>query len=298
MGDLCLADGQGAVRPLKIVLLHGTQPLARELTKALDHGIAAAGDKFAKMPMELPPRPLGADLVALIGLHNIEWAHWCRDHGQRVLFLDKGYQRPRRGFLKTTQWRASVGTQQPIDFVARAKMPTTRWKLIGKKPKPWRTSAPDAPIIVANSHEKYHRFYDLPHPTAWVEAVAAELRRYTDRPIWYRPKPSFAGARPIDGLRYCRDEPLDELLHGCHAVITHGSYICADALLAGVPTIALGPAIVRPISSTALPEIEAPRLASDADRIRILANMAYLQYTGAEWKRGTAWRAIRRLLLP
>jgi hypothetical protein len=87
------------------------------------------------------------------------------------------------------------------------------------------------------------------------------------------------------------------LFPDAHALITHGSYISVDALLNGVPSIVLGPAVTRPISSTSLAEIEDPRLASEEERLQMLANLAWCQYRIEEWADGRAWRNVKRLFI-
>jgi hypothetical protein len=65
---------------------------------------------------------------------------------------------------------------------------------------------------------------------------------------------------------------------GAHALITYGSNACFEAMLAGVPSIVIGDAVMRPVSSTSLAEIERPRFASEDDRLSLLSALAYCQF--------------------
>ena len=105
------------------------------------------------------------------------------------------------------------------------------------------------------------------------------------------------GAKKIPGVKSCWTQPVGQLMPNAHALVTHGSYISVDALLHGVPSIILGPMVTRPISSTSLAEIERPRLATDEERLQVLANFAWTQYTLPEIRKGWAWAQIKRLFL-
>jgi hypothetical protein len=275
-------------------LLHREEQLVRALIK----GVPKCGDEFESISPPGTPQDLGADVLAFVGLKRQKWFDWCAANGQSFMYLDKGYYH--REFEERKNiilWRVTVGGQQPSEYLARAKHDPERWLSLGREMAPWRKSRPDSPVIIGNSTEKYHDFFDLPPPGEWAEQVVAELKRYTDRPIWYRPKPSWRGKRAIPGTKYCSTEPLAKLFPGAHGVVTHGSYICVDGLLNGVPGIILGDGVTRSISSTSLSEIENPRLASDEERLQLLANLAWCQYHLEEWADGSAWRHVKELFL-
>lgn len=274
--------------------IHREEQLARALAK----GIPADGDEFEAMPPPKEPGDLDCDFVAFVGMKRHEWFDWCRENGQRCLYLDKGYYH--REFNDRKQvilWRVSVDSQQPVEYIQHARHNPERWNKLGREMSRWRKTSQNGHIIIANSSEKYHEFFDLPHPTKWVEDVVAQLRERTKREIWYRPKPSWRFKRPVKGTKYCPVEPLSYLFPNCHALVTHGSYISVDALLHGIPGIILGDAVTRSISSTTLTEIEEPRLASDDERLQVLSNLAWCQYRIEEWESGLAWSNVKRLFV-
>lgn len=275
-------------------LLHREEELVRALAK----GLRACGDEFESIAPPGEPQALGADLLAFVGLKRHKWFDWCRANGQRFMYLDKGYyHREFEERKNIVLWRVCVDTQQPLEYLERARHDPARWLSLGREMAPWRKHRPESAIIIANSTKKYHQFFDLPPPGEWVEQVVGELRRYTRRPIWYRPKPSWRDKRPIAGTKYCSTEPLARLFPGAHAVITHGSYICVDGLLNGVPGLILGDGVTRSISSTSVEEIENLRLASDEEKLQLLANLAWCQYRLEEWADGFAWRSVQKLFM-
>jgi hypothetical protein len=283
---------------MKVTFLHAHNERDYLLGDAIKRGMERHGDQLEELDMPAEKTVLDTDFVAFIGLKRRDWFKYCKQTGQRIMYFDKGYYHrefeQRKDFLF---WRISVDEQQPTKYIANAKHSPERWLSLGREMSPWREEKRKGHIIIANQSEKYHQFYDLVHPTQWVMEIVDELRKYTDRPIWYRPKPSWRNKTRIKGLRYCDMEPLSQLFPGCHALITHGSYICIDALLNGIPTIALGNAVNRSISSTNLSEIEYPRLASEEERLQVMANLAWCQYTTKEWASGFAWQNVREFLI-
>ena len=156
----------------------------------------------------------------------------------------------------------------------------------------WRKSG--LQIVFAGSSAKYHAFYDLPDPTAYAREVVARITKLSDRPIIYRPKPSWREAVPVPGSRFSHGkEGILSALANAHCLITHGSNACFEAALMGIPTIVLGAAVARPISSTSLDDIEFP---FRGKRIQWLNNLAYHQWTEGEMRSGEAWQTVREQL--
>ncbi len=132
-------------------------------------------------------------------------------------------------------------------------------------------------------------------PTAYARGIVRELRQSTERPLVYRPKPSWSDAVPIIKTTYSGpEEHIGRALTGAWVTVTHGSNACFESVLAGIPCIILGDAVAKPISSTSLGDIENPRLASDAERLAWANNLAYFQWTAAEFLSGQAWEFIRQ----
>ncbi len=231
------------------------------------------------------------DAVGFFGVKSLRMFDAHRAAGVHTLMFDKGYvRRARRGGLGTEYTRVAVDGHHPD--LSRKWYPPDRLERLGLTPARWRKAGRH--IVIVGSSAKYHKFYGLPDPTDYAQALVRDIRRHTDRPIVYRPKPSWREAQPVDGAGYSQaGEPLARVLSDAWAVVTHGSNACFEAILSGIPCIVLGQAIARPISSTALCDIEAPRLASDQDRRQWLANLAYHQWTFPEFKSGRAWAVIR-----
>jgi hypothetical protein len=282
-----------------VLFFYSAKERDEELAAAFQEGVLACGERCETRLLPAASEDTDADFIGLIGTKNQTLIKHFRARGRNVLYFDKGFSdRASKHRNGAGMWRVSVNTQQPTEYVATARHDLRRWQEIFGQTElpPWRRRGKQ--IVIAHSSEKYSRLADLPSPTEWVERVVAEVRKHTDRAIFYRPKPSWKAATPIPGARFVRDWPLARVLKGAHALITHGSYVCVDALVAGIPAIILGDAVTRPVSSTSLAEIEAPRLASMEERQQILANLAWAQYSIDEYRNGFAWRMIKELFLP
>jgi len=244
----------------------------------------------------------GVGVAVMVGVKSIEIYRACRAADIHTIMLDKGYQRHRNPIGRYWEyWRAAVDDHHPTDTLMDIDYPRDR--MAGVKLSRWRTPTDQGHIILAGSSAKYHRFYNLPEPTQWAIHVVAELRKYTNREIIYRPKASWHDAVPIEGTSYSK-RPDDgrifagkynilEALAGAHALVTHGSNACFEAVTSGVPCIILGNGVAKPISSTDIADINNPRLASMQQRQKWLAALSYSQWTLEEFKSGEAWATIR-----
>lgn len=265
------------------------------LAEAFLEGVKRHGDEvsFRALGEEFTP---DCDVAVMVGVKSRDlWRAHSRASIQ-CIYLDKGYSRHSRpGDARGWEyWRVSVNSHHPTRRF-RNDYPTDRMEQFGWGFEPWRKSGEH--ILLAGSSAKYHNFYDLKPPTEWAQKIVKQIRGQSKRPIFYRPKPSWKDAVPIDDTSYSSEaSSIIDVLKNCHALVTHGSNACFEAMALGVPSIILGDAVMKPLSSTSIEDIERPRLASDEDRKAMLAFLAYQQWTLLEFHDGLAWPFIRRQL--
>lgn len=278
---------------MKVAFLHSDKAREEALAAAFLSGAARHGCETAAIPLGDESEAMRFDVLAMVGVKSRERFHDYRAAGKHVVLLDKGYSRHHRPGARTWEfWRLAIDAHQPTAAVATLDCPTDRLEAVGWEPKPWRTQG--SHVVLAGSSEKYHAFHGIDHPTRFARKVVTGLRKSTERAITYRPKPSWHDAVPIRKAHFSQSpETLAFLLESAWALVTHGSNACFDALMAGVPSIVLGDAVARPISSTSLDDIESPRLATDAEKRRWLANLAYWQWTEDEYRSGEAWAFLK-----
>lgn len=281
---------------MNVLFIHNETPRERLLAEAFLAGARQhghTGDMIAKSEHGEDPS-LQADVACMVGVKSraLFEAYRRRSQGARIVYLDKGYQRHRTsGPYGWEYWRMALDAHQPTRYVAINDYPADRLKASGLKLRKWRKRG--SQIVIAGSSAKYHAFHDLGHPTEFARMVFRDLRALTDRPVVYRPKPSWREAEPIRKCGYSdHRETLGQAMDGAWAMVTHGSNSSLEAVLAGVPVVVLGDAVAKPISSTSLAEIRHPRMAGERERRRWLANVLYWQWTLAEMQRGEAWQVI------
>lgn len=236
----------------------------------------------------------GFDIGCFVGVKSRALHRRFVDAQIPFIMFDKGYCRHKRrdGVKGWEFWRIAVNAHQPTARLAALNMPGDRLDALELEITEWRESGQQ--IVIAGSSAKYHDFYDLRNPTSYASGIVKQLRDVTQRPIVYRPKPSWREAVPISRTRFSRPpETITSVLAGAHALVTHGSNACFEAVLAGVPCFILGDAVAKPISSTDIGMIERPMLATFKQRRRWLRNIAYFQWTSAEFEAGDAWDFIR-----
>lgn len=279
---------------MRVAFIASDKPRERILAEAFLDGAKRHGNETRMVDRADAVAVPDCDVVAMVGVKSRELFEVNKRAGIRIVYLDKGYVRQRAEGRRAWEfWRVAVDDHQPTRILGAIDYPDDRWRALEIEPRPWRATGEH--IVFAGSSEKYHAFYGLDHPTQYAVRLVRKIRRLKlGRIVVYRPKPSWQGAVPIPRARYSPPERrIDDELAGAHALVTHGSNACFEAMLAGVPSVIVGNAIARPISSTDLHDLAAPKLATDSERARLLANLAYCQWTLAEFGSGAAWETIK-----
>ena len=245
---------------MNIVFFQADKPRERGLAQSFVAGLKRHGINAETFILaEKNALPIEVDAVCMFGVKSrVLWQRY-RKAGIQVIYFDKGYIRRHQEYV-----RVAINAHHPTARLMTENCPPNRWRSLKLKVRPWRHSGEH--VVFAGSSEKYNAFYGLDDPTEYAARIIKRLGKWTGgRTIVYRPKPSWKNAVPIGGSRFSQGtRTINEVLHGAHALVTHGSNACFEAMLAGVPSIVLGDAVARPISSTELEDIETPPPASDS----------------------------------
>lgn len=287
---------------MNVVFWASTKEREQILGRAFIAGVHELGDTGRVRQKAAFKRPVG-DVGVVIGIKDRRIIAAYQAKRKPWVYMDKGFFRvsrgDHRGFLKQKYWKLSVNNFQPLDYLMDNTKPE-RWAQIIKDhpsltPRPFRKDGEH--IILMGPSDKYTTFFGMPHPTEWCSKVIEKLRRYTDRPITYRPKHSWKEATPIPGTFFSRyPRRLKNDLEGAWCLITHGSNSSAEAIVAGIPVIALGPAITWPISDHELGSIESVKVPTEQERLEWLNAMSYCMWTVEELESGEAWDEIKRYM--
>lgn len=276
---------------MRVGFFHSTKSWCVEFVEQFKQGAREHGDVIEPVDLDAP-FSMHWDAACILGIGYISTWDRVQKAPMPMCYLDKGFTRTGDYFY------TSIGEYRPINYVGHWLKPGDRREQFGWNPKPWRTDGNH--VLVAGSSFKYHQFHRLPPPPEWRDVIVKRLQEYTYRPILFRPKPN----QPMEDRWFHHDDTwveanrrsIEHDLKDCWAVVVHSSSVCLDALLAGIPTIVLGQAVTRPISSQSLSEIEQPKLANLADTNQLLSDLAYSQWSLQEYADGTAWATIKPAL--
>ena len=232
---------------------------------AMKHGFELHGQRalFRSLPDYGPGCVEAFDLVVIVGLRG-KGADALRDYQARdvpALVVDYGYLSRANAENAEGYWQVGLGG---LNKIPEFECPSDRFDALGLK-----INAPvggSGPAILCGQvvGDAAHPFDTEEKLQAWVESVDHDE---------YRAHPVSSGDA----------EPLEALLARAGKIITWNSNIGHDALLAGVPVEAHGPA---PYAGVAL-----------KDREAYFARVAYGQWTVQEMEEGLAAAfAIEKLL--
>jgi hypothetical protein len=231
------------------------------------------------------------DLYCLIGIKHFRVMRNLKAEGERFIFWDKGYNR-----LWSDWWRISYCSYQLWREVVSMDCSPHRaiqqgWTSFREWKKP-----DDGYILYAGASQKYHTFCGLPKPDDYLRDLITDLRQLTGRRVMYRPRISLVDVAPVEGCIPSAMLGLADELAGAAVMLTHGSSACFESLLEGVPCIVLGEGVTRGLSSIRIDEIEAPRRANYAERLRLVNALAHFQWNREEIAEGKLWPIIHSIM--
>jgi hypothetical protein len=259
--------------------------------EAMAEGISRCGDRVTRLT-ESQYRCPEFDVAVFYGLAG-RLERVFKDYpraGKPAVYIDLGYWGRLDGGKRAGFHKFSVNSRHPTAYFQNRRHPSDRAKRFNLRLRPWQRNGRH--ILIAGMGPKACAVEGL-HPLVWETRAVRMLRQVTQRPIIYRPKPSWDGARPIAGVGF--SDPKVEtdvcaVLKGCWAVVTHHSNVAVDGLLAGVPAFcAQGVAVPMGLSDVSL--IEAPLYPDN--RARWVNDVAYTQFNVAEMREGLPWRHLK-----
>jgi lipopolysaccharide biosynthesis glycosyltransferase len=140
-------------------------------------------------------------------------------------------------------------------------------------------------ILLVPPSDKVMQLFGQLDPEIWVENTKTELQKYTDRPIEIRLKPNRS--ERISTM------PLESALaDNVHCLITYNSIAALEALMFGVPAIALGPNCATVLCNTKLHEIENVNKPTEDEMYALVKHLSYCQFTREEMMNGYAWNIV------
>jgi hypothetical protein len=208
----------------------------------------------------------------------------CKRRRRRYLVMERAYLGDRFRWVSL----GFDGLNGSADF-NNANVPDDRWsKYWADSVKPWKSGGDYALIIGQIQGDAALRGMDI---NRWAQMAVDEARKHYERVVW-RPHPL---ARVKANIRHAETQEgsLDDALAGASVVITYNSNTAVDAVMAGVPAVAMGPySMAEAVTSRTIGE---PLYTGDRDAWG--AKLAYCQWLPEEIESGEAWAHLRGVAL-
>lgn len=209
-----------------------------------------------------------------------------RAAGLTVVFVDLGYFGRIEGGKFAGYHKVSVNSRHPTAYFQQKQHDNRRAARFGIKVGEWHSGSS---ILLAGASGK-GASSDGFRPEEWETRIAWLLRSHTNRQIIYRPKPSYAEARPIPGTVFAQTKAdISLVLRDCHAVVTHHSNAALDGLIHGVPAFCVE-GVALPLALSDFSKVETPR--TEGDRQQLINDVAYCQFSIQEMRDGVCWRHL------
>lgn len=211
------------------------------------------------------------DLLVLWGVRRRDWIARQKAAGGEVCILERGYLGDR--FFWT-----SVSFGGELNGRAEFRGPFhdgSRWeKYFAHLMQPWRPK--DGPVVIMGQVPGDQAVRDI-DITRWCKLTAEHLKARGHKVV-IRPHP-----------KVCAGAPLEEVLAGAKMAVTFNSNSGVDAVLAGVPTIAVD----RGSMAWDVAGHDLDQEPPTPDRTAWAHRLAWCQWTMDEMRSGECWAAIR-----
>lgn len=262
------------------------------ICESLAEGIAKSGDFPAIISeRDYNPRQIEEyDCCAFYGLegNNTQVFRDFAAHSAAV-YVDLGYWGRREGGRWSGYHKVVVNARHPNAYFRAVSHPADRLKRFHVEHRPWRETG--SHILLAGMGDKGSQAEGY-QPEQWERWAIAEIRKYSKRPIIYRPKPSWKTAKPIAGTIYSEKKiEVETHFRDCWAIVTHHSNVAVDGLVAGIPAFCWG-GVALEMSLQDLSRIESPYFPDG--RAQWMADIAYTQWSIAEMRAGLPWQHLKR----
>ena len=266
-----------------------------QLRKALEKGMKKHGDKLTYYDTTEPNCSPIENIRFVIGIKNNKQ---CTDGIHRFVF-DKGYDRKNihsHSYSEWLHWSIRYMPDWPetrlLFNAPHDRIHTLRMKLLPLKKN-------GTVITVATSSQKYCDCHNLGNATEYATDIIRQIKEKSNRKIWYRPKPSFSSAVPINGTHYNRtkgSKAMKTLFNKTRILITDGSHIGARSVINGVPAITLDGGIGHSVTGHSLDNLEDPYWPDEKKRKNWFADIGYSHYSIPEIESGLAWEIMKQKL--
>jgi hypothetical protein len=197
------------------------------------------------------------------------------------------------GINRGTTWKVGLNGINRTAYFGDKDNDRVRADSLGLVCKPWRSNGDY--VLICGQHDKSLQWQGMPRMSNWFLNTYDEIRKYTDRPIIFRPHPRCRLEHIERGLKHVtRQEPkqiantyddFDMGFNNVHCTISYSSNPGIHSIIAGVPSFVSTHSLAYPVANDIdfLHDIENPVM---PDRIQWLNDYAHTEYTVDEISQG------------
>ncbi len=208
----------------------------------------------------------------------------CMKTGREYYYIDSGYMGNETTKSKIYHRITKNGLQNtgPIFPRSRKRLEALKYRYTPFKMKGEK-------ILLVPPSDKVMKFWGQETPNQWVAKVSKELKQYTDRPIEVRLKPKRNERIADKNILYAFRDNV-------YCVVTYNSIAATEALLNGIPAIALGNNAASVLCNSKLSDINNLYTYDEEQMLAYAAHLSYCQFTRREMQDGTAWAILNQKL--
>ena len=202
--------------------------------------------------------------------------------GRRLLCVEEAFVR--RGDFYQVGWGGFAGN---ADF-NNANVPGDRWRSFGVKVAEWQRN-PTGHVVVMGQLGRDVQVQDTNH-YGWCR-WACNMLQSAGQKVIFRPHPKEPANKIYDiPTSLIHSGTMAEALYGAKSVVTWNSTSAVDAILAGIPAVAMDSgSIAYPISGHDIGDAIRPEY---PPRMKWLSRIGYSQWTLDEMANGDTWRHL------
>ena len=197
------------------------------------------------------------------------------------------------GIKRSTTWKVGLNGINRDAYFGDKNNDSTRADNLGLVCKPWRSNGDF--ILICGQHDKSLQWQNMPRMSNWFLDTYDEIRKYTQRPIIFRPHPRCRLEHIERGLKHVyRQEPrhvngtyddFDMGFNNIHCTISYSSNPGVHSVIEGVPAFVSTHSLAYDVGNDIdfLHDIENPLM---PDRTQWLNDYAWTEFTVEEISAG------------
>lgn len=208
--------------------------------------------------------------------------NFSKKTGKKLIILEIG------GLHRGTTWRIGLDHVNNLGkFYSKEIFDIERPKKLGISLKERQNTGEN--ILICGQHSKSEQWVNRPPPEIWLSSLVQEIKKYSNRPIVFRPHP-----RDLDWVKFLPKLPItiqypqkiigtyDDFNHesdftNAWCVINPSSNTGIQAAIAGIPVFCDEDSLAYPISNKKIENIVNPELPSRDEWIIKLSHTEWLE---------------------